>query len=126
MESQSGHHPGHHGHSAPHNSTLPHTIHVGGGSAHHQISLDSSHPHQHVHHQAKHSADTRAQQQQKQTAHHSSHHTGQHHHHHHHHHVSKSSLVIKYMGTQNHGGKLNWKFLEHFIEYPRYIIIIIY
>lgn len=89
MESQSGHHPGHHGHSAHHSSTLPHTIHTGGGNAHHQISLDTSHPHQHPHHQAKHSTETHRQQ----TTHHTSHNTG-HHHHHHHHHVSRSSLNI--------------------------------
>lgn len=105
MESQSGHHPGHHGHSSYHPSTLRHSIHTGGGNDHHQINLDSSHPHQHPHHQAKHTSEKHhleKHHQEKPATHHSSHHTG----HHHHHHVSSSSLNIVFGGCDaiNYGG----------------------
>lgn len=93
MESQSGHHPGHHGHSAPHNSTLPHQIHSGGGRTPHEINLDSSHPHSHHHqqqspHQSKQKSDPHQSRETKnQTT-----------HHHRHHHVSRiffHLLVLK-------------------------------
>lgn len=87
MESQSGHHPGHHGHSAPHSSTLPHHVHVGHGSSqHHQINLDEKHHHQHQHssHHTSHSKQKHTTENTQKN--HSSHHTT---HHHHHHHVSR-------------------------------------
>lgn len=86
MESQSGHHPGHHGHSAPHNSTLPHHVHVGHSSnQHHQINLDNhSHHHQHSSHHQSHSKQKHTTESTQKT--HSSHHTS----HHHHHHVSRN------------------------------------
>ncbi|XP_070500217.1 ankyrin-2-like isoform X3 [Chironomus tepperi] len=79
QESQSGHHPGHHGHSAPHSSTLPHQIHSGGGNIAHQINLDSLHPHEKHHHHHQNS-NKRASDSHHQ-AHHTSHHTTHHHHH---------------------------------------------
>lgn len=82
MESQSGHHPGHHGHSAPHNSTLPHHVHVG-GSASHQINLDNhKHHSSQASHQTKHKNTEQAEHKPHKT------HTS----HHHHHHVSKSNV----------------------------------
>lgn len=90
MESQSGHHPGHHGHhGAYHSSTLPHTIHSGGGNVQHQINLDTSH-HQHQHHQSsKHHSETRhtSQTHQSNASHREQRETSHHHHHIHHHHV---------------------------------------
>lgn len=89
MESQSGHHPGHHGHSAPHNSTLPHHVHVGGNASHHQINLDNhAHHHQHSsqHHQS-HSKQKHTEPVEVHKTHHSSHH-------HHHHHVSRKAETI--------------------------------
>lgn len=93
MESQSGHHPGHHGHHGHHTSTLPHTIHSGGGNVQHQINLDTSH-HQHQHHQSsKHQSETRHTSQTHQSnASHREQREASHHHHHHHHHVSTLSL----------------------------------
>lgn len=84
MESQSGHHPGHHGHSAPHTSTLPHNIHVG-GSSHHQINLDN-HGHHH-HHQKSHAKHKKEAAADTVEAHkpHSTHHT--------HHHVSSCFVL---------------------------------
>lgn len=94
MESQSGHHPGHHGHSAPHNSTLPHAIHVGGSNAsHHQINLDN-HSHNQKHSSQHHHSKAKAVETHK-THHHTSHHS-------HHHHVSKKS-------------RLNYEFIDFFI-----------
>lgn len=83
MESQSGHHPGHHGHSAPHSSTLPHNIHVG-GSSHHQINLDN---HGHHHHHQKSQEKNPKHKKEAVEAHkpHSTHHT--------HHHVSRKSVL---------------------------------
>lgn len=83
MESQCGHHPGHHGHSAPHSSTLPHQIHVGGGNIPHQINLDI-HPHQHY---QKH---TKTEHGESHKTHQSSSHTT----HHHHHHVSSWLILL--------------------------------
>jgi hypothetical protein len=85
-ESQSGHHPGHHGHSAPHNSTLPHQLNVG-GSASHQINLNNHHP-SHSQHQKHSQRNTETVEIHKTQKSHSSHQ------HHHHHHVSRTLLIL--------------------------------
>ena len=92
QESQSGHHPGHHGHSAPHSSTLPHQIHSGGGNIAHQINLDNSHPHEkhHYHHHQ-----TQSSNKHVKDSHHESHQKSHHTTHHHHHHVSKILTKLK-------------------------------
>lgn len=103
MESQSGHHPGHHGHPAhPHNSTLPHHVHVGGTAAHHQIHLDN-HSHHPQHSSSHHQSHSK----------HKSHEPGVTHktHHHNHHHVSTKSIYrnFGFDVDSNKGGKSEWK-----------------
>lgn len=96
MESQSGHHPGHHGHSAPHNSTLPHSMHVGGKQAHdhHQINLDNHH------HKQKHKHSETVEKEHTKKTHATSHH--------HHHHVSRKSVAKWARGWFREQATVSW------------------